>query len=119
MYFCSVLLIVYIAQFCTMAREPKRRNLAAGRVSDELQRLLHTGGISLDGLHTLLRKVEPLRRDDGTLPGKHSILAANADRLLLWLSVGLVPNRCWQTIRKHGLAVVFTIREPSAITIGL
>jgi hypothetical protein len=65
-----------------MAREPKRRK-SAGNVSDDLQRLLHTGGISLDGLHTLLRKVGQLRMDDGTLPGKRSILAANADRFLL------------------------------------
>jgi hypothetical protein len=66
-----------------MARAPKRRNLAAGSESEELQRLLHTGGISLNGLHTLLRRVEPLRRADGTMPGRDSILSANAERLLL------------------------------------
>jgi hypothetical protein len=71
---------VHIAQFYTMAREPKLRKLSA---SADLQRMLHTGGISLDGLHTLLRKVGQLRMDDGTLPGKYSLLAANADRFLL------------------------------------
>jgi hypothetical protein len=66
-----------------MAREPKLRKLAAGSVSDELQRLLHTGGISLDGMHAMLRKVEPLLRDTGTVPSKRAISSANVERFLL------------------------------------
>jgi hypothetical protein len=66
-----------------MAGAPKRRKSSAGNVSDELQRLLHHGGINLNGLHSLLRKVDTFRSAGGPLPGRASILAANNDRFLL------------------------------------
>ena len=57
-----------------MAGAPKRRKLAADRnESEDLQRLLHTGGISLDGLHAMLRKVDTYCREGGTLPGRNTI----------------------------------------------